>query len=297
MLTVNEIIANLDPNQVPIPGMDELSDMGDGITFSTHIGNVEYRQLPTFFENILKEHSQKYCYIDVERSNSIINSTLSILDEMYMLIDGKKEGRNYVKKLRQKMSGDMDDEDLYHKFNYQKNRKIKKSELQQALLSDSKNLDHNLIFNKFLVDYFSINIIIFEMKGGEFQNISYILSTDESLEVTPFNPTIFMLHKHGEQFYPILKKDGSSSIHLYPDDEALKYLYHTYTDLFDNDKESIKNIKDVKVKVNSKMKLGKIQELAIKHGITIKKQSTRTNNMIKKTKRELIEELENTCIV
>ena len=269
VLSVADIIAALAPDQKAIPGLE---------IKQVELPAVLLLSFPALTGSV-SIHAPSL------ETDSFLASLLFLLDKDLEL-DMIKES---LRETRLMMSSDIDTEQLFKKFNYQKDRKMKKSVIQKALLTGEMSNDPYL--HKFIVDYFSINIIVFQ--DGVLKPL-LILSTDDTLESTPYKPT-YLMFKDAIAYRPLVNSSsivgGTDFPHnphsivkgikplLYPDAVILKDVFNML--------ESGGN----RFKLHKNMSLSQLQEIAIENGVDIKRQSEKTDNMVRKSKKELWDDL------
>jgi len=293
LLQLEDIIEKLAPVQHPISGLQSVPVLPLKRKFDT-------KEIPTSLAPLFGEEDiSKFYYMEVpSNKKSILYSLLYIIDTQFKLLS-KAESEKYVTRVRQTMSADIDAEKLCKRFNYQKDRSMKKSVLQRCLLTPNTDLDATDCFKKFMVDYFSINLFVFELDlSHSFTKVTHHLSTDDTLESTPYKPTIFML-KVMNTYYPVLRTDDIIWS-FYPESPILERLFHQYSDLVDNNITSVKKDieaagKAVHLKLSKRLTRNQLQNLAMEYGVNIKKRSKQTGNMIFKNKEELREDLLAIC--
>ena len=184
----------------------------------------------------------------------LVGVCIIIYDKFLSLNDDKQ--LKFIKELKFKMAFDLDKKDLYEKFNYRQIR-FKKSNFQELLI-ENKKIDTNH-FYKYLGDYFNLNLLIVG-KNVEFMN-NY--SKDRY--------SIVIFKNNNDEIYIQYNLEGNSLIN----DLYIKTL-------------NIGIIKENDTFYKNK-KLNELQNIASKLNIEILKQGK--NGLKKKTKKELIEEI------
>jgi len=89
---------------------------------------------------------------------------MTLLSDIFLVLN-KKEKELYLKTLKLKMGVELDEKNYHNKFNYHKKR-IKKSKLTSQLMN---NLLLDLNGQKYLMDYFNINVLIYFKEHDEFK--------------------------------------------------------------------------------------------------------------------------------
>jgi hypothetical protein len=199
---------------------------------------------------------------------SFINSVISLIDIFFLGFTNDKR-KKVIEDFCQKMGYALDGKELYKKFNYKK-LKINKLDLQSSLLKGNfKNKDE---FFRYLSDYKNICILIYDIQNN---NIYKILS---SVEVGTVKNILLM--KNRDIYHPMFKDNGSC--YVVEDDHIL---------IKNCLKEKRIDIINDKVNISINMKLSELQDIAKDQNINIQKPSSKTNNWINKTKKELYNEL------
>ena len=235
-----------------------------------------------------------YYYIKIKLdNNSFLYSLMSILDKDFIYCLDKIR---YLSDLRKKLCYDLDEKNLYRIFNYVGKRNIKKDEIQKNLLDIDKEI--NEMTEKYISDYFGVNIYVFILEKNIFKNINILFATNDTDEKTLLKPSILLLKTDG-YYKPIFSKNNKNIL-LHSDDEIVSCLYNSSV------KKNIKNIvnKDVvnkdtvnKDTVNKTIKLPPLkkilikdlQNIAIEYNVDIYKD--KNGKKVYKIKNELYEEI------
>jgi len=305
MLTFNTLLTYLDIEQQKLKNLyNQFITKTDENVYINYI-NKKYDDtfsLPESFIFLNKIFSDYYYVYTNNNKNSLIYSFLYCLDNNFVIESNKED---YINKFRKELCYDLENKNLYRKFNYVKLRKFKKDLMQKSLLDINKDIDEYI--KQYIIDYFGINVYIFMInKDEKIKNTFHILSHNDSDESNPYKPTILLLNKN-DQYYPILQKDGNSVL-KYSENELVNILYENYvitkkvikikkstdectdecTNEYVNKSENINDLKPIK-----KMLLKDLQELASRYNIDIDKDSVNKDKKILKTKNELYNEIEN----
>ncbi len=92
--------------------------------------------------------------------NNLCAAILFVISDLFRILT-LKEQQNYIKTLKYKMYIELSEKDLYHKFNYHKKR-LKKNDLETQLMNYEIL---NVIGQKYLMDYFNLNIILYDFES------------------------------------------------------------------------------------------------------------------------------------
>ena len=223
---------------------------------------------------------------------TFFSSIFSIGDENYLLFS-EDEKIKAIKKLIHHLDNDILGKNYYKQFNYDKNKFFSKEKILTVLKDafDLKVNENFYILIKYVVDYLGINLVLFELKNKEIINHFKIISTKYTNSYNKYLPHYFIIREEDE-FKPIMIKNK---------------LYKNYVTVEDNYKiiEQLDTIKISKMCVTNnttnneelvkikKMKVDELREYCINKDINIYKISEKTKKEIKKTKDELLNELEN----
>ena len=159
--------------------------------------------------------------------------------------------------------------DYYKKFNYHKKR-IKKSNLTNQLMN---NLSLDIMGQKYLMDYFNCNVLIFNKKINKYHfNIQY----------DPYKLNIVIMMWNNNTYYPINQNfDIKQNIKDIENKLSIKIDVNEHFNPFK------KNMKSV-----SSYKLSQLQDIAKSYNLEIIK--IHNGKSKKKTKKELYEEIKQT---
>lgn len=180
-----------------------------------------------------------------------IGFSILIYDTFLSMNDSKK--RECMKNIKYKLSVDLDKKDLYKKYNYSTKR-FKKSTLQADLM-DNKCLKTDS-FHRYLGDYFDLNFIIKRADTFEF------------------------LNEYSKNRYSILIFGVDDDYYIQYNINGHSFVDNDYTKEFN--KIQNRNLYNKKTRTD-------LQTIATNHDINIMKKGK--SGFIKKTKKELIEEL------
>jgi hypothetical protein len=275
-------------------------------------------KLPDSF-NILFNKSISDFYYDsklYKNKSSIFTlfNSIFLIGSEYFNINNENDKENYIKEFIKNMDNDIFQKDLYHKFNYVKNRHFNKSDIQMVLKNayQFKSCDKLSLLKQYLADYLGINLYIFSVENSliNFSKCeTYITSYYGDIK-NKFTPNFIMIHEN-EIYKPVLNSksiENSSSV----------VLYSEYPELIDNiwnyfkivneineisqDKTNIKDENESTIESNPKyskynltelvkLKIDDIKKLCIENNIELQKKSDKTMKMINKIKNDLINDL------
>lgn len=314
MLSVNYIANYLDKNQININNEKYIlknfeinCEKKDTIDKKIRIFNEEKKES----YNDLYDCFNIYFEKDMFGMNKIINknknkiytffsSIFGIGDENYYLMK-EDEKIKAIKNLIHKLDNDIFSMNYYNIFRYDKNKYFSKEKISNVLkeaFSLRVNENFNLLI-KYLVDYLGINIIIFELKNKEIINNYKINSNKYTENYNKYLPNYFIMIEDDE-FKPIMIKDKICKNYIEFEDN------YKIIDKIEDIKNymSIENAPTIKPttvstivnsnnKINlKKMKIDELRNYCVDNSIDIHKTSEKTGKQIKKTKDELLNELD-----
>jgi hypothetical protein len=246
---------------------------------------------------------------------TFINSILNIIDETFDLYD-INEKEKIIKDFIILIDSDLFKNDLYTKFNYIKNRKFNKLDIQTVLKNaiQFKYCDKFHLLKEYISDYLGINIYIIKMNNNfiDFTNCEYYLTKYYNNNYSKYVPNLIIIEDNGI-YKPILKYKleeekqdsnlASSSVLTYSEnkniiDNLWNYLKIDETNNNKPKEYLVTNDKTIDVK-NSKysidflnnLKIDAIKKLCTDNNILLQKKSEKTSKMINKLKNELINDL------
>lgn len=286
MLSLDNLINYLEPKQIKINGNNQ-----ETYEKSTEekVRNKSFKEIPVYLHNFFKDNNNFSFFRNQNISKNdffnFINSILICIDNQFsvQLVNDKILG---IKSFLKKLIVDFDEKNLYYKFNYNKNRKIKKCGMQEYLynilkLSDKKmeNLSKNYV-DQLICDYLGINIIIFNVMNNELvldkSRVLYTMKYEGLFN--KFVPTIFIID-NGLGYNCILSNKSDKSLVKYSEErELLNNIYKNF------------NI-CIKRKEYEGKTLTNLRELCKENNIDITKISSQTKKKINKKKIELINDL------
>lgn len=191
---------------------------------------------------------------------------MCVYNNFIIISDDEKE--NFIKDLKYKMGLDLDKENLYSKFNYNKKR-FKKHDFQNRLINNDINIGDRLYC--YLADYFGINIIKID-NDRIINNYNDYSSNRHSI----------ILHYYDNLGY-IIQYNYIDSCLVEPS----KWEEYKNTSNFK------KSFSDMEKTLN-KMKLLEVQRKATELNISLEKDGKKGKK--KKTKKELINEIKSLSI-
>jgi hypothetical protein len=138
---------------------------------------------------------------------TFINSILSIIDETFNLYD-LIDKENIIKDFITLIDNDLFQKDLYNKFNYTKNRKFNKTDIQSVLKNalQFKYCDKFYLLKEYICDYLGINIYIIKLNNDviDFLNCKYYLTKYYNNNYNKYIPN-FIIIDDNEIYKPVLK--------------------------------------------------------------------------------------------
>lgn len=286
MLSLDNLINYLEPKQIKINGnnkepYEETSDK--------KVINKSFKEIPVYLQDFFKDNNNFSFFRNQNISKNdffnFINSILTCIDNQFsvQLVNDKILR---IKSFLKKLIVDFDEKNLYYKFNYNKNRKIKKCGIQEYLynilkLSDKKmeNLSKNYV-DQLICDYLGINIVIFNVMDNKLvldkSRVLYTMKYEGLFN--KFVPTIFIID-NGLGYNCILSNKSDKSLVRYSEEREL------LNNIFKNLNICIKR-KEYEGKT-----LDDLRELCKENNIEITKISSQTKKKINKKKIELINDL------
>jgi len=160
---------------------------------------------------------------------TLINSLLNIGNitfNLYDIFDKEIIIKDFIKKI----DSDLFQLDLYNKFNYNKNKRFNKSDIQFVLKNaiQFKYCDKINLLKEYISDYLGINIYILKIENGQidYKNCEYFLTQKYGKNINKFLPHYILLHEN-EIYKPLLacKKELNNSSVL---------TYSAHKDIIDN---------------------------------------------------------------
>jgi len=275
-----------------------------------------------FNNNIIDFYYDNKKYKNKSLIFTFIGSILSIIDETFNLYD-LNDKENIIKDFITLIDNDLFQKDLYTKFNYTKNRRFNKSDIQLVLKNalQFKYCDKFHLLKEYISDYLGVNIYIINLNNDviDFLNCKYYLTKNYNNNYNKYIPN-FILINDNEIYKPLLKYNkeilSNTSSLMYSDnkdiiDNLWKYL--NIDEIFisniklkeeENNKkqkeidEQQKNIEDNETKKSkysiellNNLKIDSLKKLCSDNNILLQKTSEKTNKMINKLKNELIYDL------
>ena len=291
MLTLKTLINYIEPKQIKYQNEDINEKKINIDTYKIIVNKKEnIQKLDNCLTIFLGDEIDNY-YTLKDNFKTFRLPFLNFLDCIFTVIDNSyflnklSDRQNKLIFLIKQLIIDIDEKNYYHKFYYNKNRKIKKNILQDYLykvLNFKKNLDSffDIFLDQYIVDYLGINVYIFNIEDEKINNKSFYSITKRfNYKFNKFVPTILLLKKDNK-FYPIINIDDNS---------ILKY----------SKSKNILNkiIKHFKLNENYKileaLNLKELRDKAIELGIDVRKISNKTKKKVYKKKNELLDEINN----
>jgi hypothetical protein len=260
--------------------------------------------------DILYDKYIKDFYVDnkIYRNKSsvftLFNSLLCIIDE-YFNLNSEKEKELIIKDFITKIDSDLFQENLYNKYEYNKNRKFNKADIQ-LVLKDAfqfKSEDKFNLIKEYLSDYLGINIFIFKLEDKliDFINMEKYLTTQFGKNINKYVPTLLIICENGIH-KPIMShnKDlnGKTSLLTYSNNKEIIDNIWNYLKLDDiyleninlnNEKKILKEGMNATFIKN--LKIDELKKMCIENNIELTKKSDKTSRSINKLKTELVKDL------
>jgi hypothetical protein len=164
------------------------------------------------FELLFNKNISNFYYDNKKYKNksiifSFINSILNIIDESFNLYD-LNDKENIIKDFITKIDNDLFQKDLYNKFNYTKNKKFNKSDIQQVLKNalHFKYCDKFHLLKEYISDYLGINIYIIKINNDviDYLNCEFYLTKYYNNNFNKYVPNLIIINDN-EIYKPILK--------------------------------------------------------------------------------------------
>jgi hypothetical protein len=192
MMNINYIYNFLDDKQIPINKAFYLK-INNFERNNNYLENKDMKKykvdkfqinLPISFDILFNKTINNFYYDNKLYKNksqifTFFNSILTIGHE-YFSIYNEIEKENIIKILIKNMDDELFEKNLYHKFNYSKNKNFNKSNIQEVLKNSYqfKDSDKFNLLKEYLVDYLGINIYVFNVVNGfiDFDKSEYYLS-------------------------------------------------------------------------------------------------------------------------
>lgn len=330
MLSINYIAKFLSENQEVIENtyFQNLKKFEVNNDINHNISKKKGLILPESFDILFNKSIKDFYYNNKIFKNkspvmTFINSILGIGNETFFLYS-ESEREQIIKEFIKKMDDDLFEKNLYYKFEYTKNRKFNKSDIQNVLQISYlfKNSDKFNLLKEYISDYLGINIYILHKKSDNFD-----ISNSELYLTKRYNKTInhslpnFILIFENEIYKPLLidKEDNINSILKYSDKKDLidnmwklfnvkinnekKIEIDTSPNIINNTEILQENNKNEEIQTTNKkisyndiknLKIDELKVMCNKYNISINKPSEKTGKLINKLKSELINDLLNT---
>ena len=287
MLSLETLIKYLEPKQVKLSGNKKINNNKCLENIPSHASS--YKELPDIYDEYFSVNKGKFTFfrnknISKNEFFNFINSILVCIDNNYGMLSPKNKILK-IKVFLKKLLVDFDEKNLYYEFNYNKNRKIKRQNIQEFLYGCLKDthkfigeLSKNYI-DKLICDYFGVNLVLFNILNGiiDMESSRIIYTTKYENKFNKCVPVLFM-SRVGEEYESIMLRG------------------ETYLVRYSENRELLNNLfKKFKICVNRKeleaMTITDLREKCKESGIETTKISVQSKKNINKRKGELIEEL------
>lgn len=272
-----------------------------------------YTDLEECFEKYFEKEYFGLNKMENKNKNNVFtffSAIFGIGDESYYLLTDQEKSK-CIKKLIHTMDNEIISKNLYNELKYDKNKYFSKEKIL-TVLKESFNFRYNEYFNlliKYVCDYLGINIYFFELKNSNIINHYMIESFKYTDSYNKYLPLYFII-KENDEYIPIMIKNKLNINYvLYEDNYKIKDIIENYKikDIIENKsitKDETKNDDDkgvieidIKKDENNqninlkKLKVDELRNYCIEKNINIYKKSEKTGKDIKKTKDELLSEL------
>lgn len=171
---------------------------------------------PSF--NILFEKSIKDYYYDSKlyRNKSSVFTFMNsvfLIENKFFNLNNDIERERIIKQFIKKMNDELFEKDLYTKFEYSKNRRINKTNLQSVLQNSIqfKNDDNFNLLITYISNYLGINIYVFNVIN---HNIDFINSDFYLTNNCLYNPHFVIIFEN-EIYKPVMMVSNNRSIFTY----------------------------------------------------------------------------------
>jgi hypothetical protein len=207
----DSIINNLNENKNIIQSTNESKN--NTIKLENYCENL-YNSFDILFNtNIADYYYNNRLFRNKSSIFTFLNSVFNIGDDFFNIFD-EKTRENIIKKFVKKIDNDLFEQNLYNKFNYSKNRKFNKSDIQNVLKHSFqfKNIQKFELIKQYIADYLGINIYILHVNSNviDFKESEYYLSEKfkNNNDYIKFLPS-FLIMRENEIYKPILNKNNS----------------------------------------------------------------------------------------
>jgi hypothetical protein len=321
MLSINYIVNYLDNNQEKIDNLfyNKINNFELNDNFKINKNKDKFtEELPKSFDIIFNKNIENFYYDNKTYKNksfifSLLNSIL-VIGNKYFNLNSESEKESVIKDFLKKLDNDIFQKDLYNKYQYNKNKKFNKRDIQNVLKNSLqfKYCDKFHLLKEYISDYLGINIYIFNVKNNiiDFIESEFYLTSYYSNNINKYIPHFVILFEN-EVYKPLLTNDNVLySILKYDiNNEVIDDIWNYFklNDLYSENlkknelkEEEIKeNIENEIIEKNKKytllffknMKIDEIKKLCIEEGTELLKKSDKTSKMINKLKNELIDDL------
>jgi hypothetical protein len=227
---------------------------------------------------------------------TFFSAIFGIGDESYYLLTDQEKSK-CIKNLIHLMDNEIISKNLYNEFKYDKNKHFSKEKIL-TVLKESFNFRNNEYFNlliKYVSDYLGINIYFFEVKNSSIINNYMIESFKYTDSYNKYLPLYFIIKENNEYIPIMIKNKLNVNYVLNEDIYKIKDIIETKNII----KDETKNITKDETKKDEdnqninfkKMKVDELRNYCIEKNINIYKKSEKTGKDIKRTKDELLNEL------
>ena len=239
-----------------------------------------YKDVPKFMNTLDVDMKDRDFILDNSLSdgNDFITQLLRVIYPDIILLDNDKI-REIIKEVRNRLSLDLEQRKLYSKFGYNRTKKFNKKSVMNMLFNMNIKIDTDLNIMNYIATYFDINIIIyitdFKFETLSSTNIFYSKLKNNKLNInTPFVEFVYT-----NKYYPIIDLKTNEGIRKYSDNIHIKNIL------------KIEQMNLIDYSNLTKYKVKDLNDLCITNKIETTKISDKTKKMIKKSKKELYDNL------
>ena len=181
--------------------------------------NKKIEKLPENIKVFLNQPNENYSLIcDTMKKNTFFSAILNSIMSDYRHFTFKSR-LEFIKKMFQQMSYDLNEKNLYNAFNYNKNHKFSLHKLEKYLKNIQEydfDAEEYEIVRQYFVDYLSLNVyVIFEEKekfnmvncvNYKYQNKNF----ETEYKLDKYNPSVILV-KRGERYSAIIEENSNGT--------------------------------------------------------------------------------------
>jgi hypothetical protein len=256
MLSINDITSLLEPNQKLIditsllePNQKLIDNVSEKVDIENNKNSMIYEldklmhrynhesrsDSDSYINDIvcMSGDSESYSILDINDSykshyqNTFLDGVLYCMVSSYRLLS-RVHKVEYRKEFLKIIGYRLENHDLHRKFGYSKLRKFKKSLMLTDIFNHNYNMDIDLnnVIKKYLVDFFDINILVFNLEDNI---IDTIYSTVTNKIFIKYKPTLLLVKRNinGSTVYVSLIDDNNENsfyVYRYSTCKLVKYI-------------------------------------------------------------------------